>query len=82
MDFDIIIWLREYKILFFYGIIKNKETEEKNSGLPIVMCLGICIGTAIGAATDNMALWLPVGLCIGVSLGLALSDTNNKNDKK
>ena len=61
---------------------KKKETIEDNNWLPIGMCLGISIGTAIGAATNNIGLWISIGLCLGVSLGVAFSNTEDKNDKE
>ena len=58
---------------------KPKETKDQDYWIVSGMCIGISIGTAVGAGTNNMALWLPIGLCIGLSLGLAFS--SNKNDK-
>ncbi len=31
------------------------------------MALGISIGVAIGAATDNLGLWLAVGVALGAA---------------
>ena len=59
-----------------------KEDETDNNWLPIGMCLGISIGTTIGAVTNNIGLWLPIGLCLGISLGVVFSNTKDKNDKK
>lgn len=42
----------------------------------------MCLGTAIGAATDNIGLWLPIGLCMGVALGVSFSDDEDDNKKK
>ena len=58
------------------------KKENNNYWLPIGMCLGISIGTAVGAATKNMGLWIPIGLCLGMSLGIVISSTKDKNDKK
>ena len=58
------------------------KKEDENYWLPIGMCLGISIGTAIGAATNNMGLWIPLGLSIGLCLGLLFSGSEDKNDKK
>ena len=33
---------------------------------------GIAIGAGIGAATDNLAMWLALGVAIGSGLGVAL----------
>ena len=46
------------------------------------MCIGLCLGVAIGAATDNIGLWVPIGLCLGVALGGAVSDDEDNNKKK
>ena len=36
---------------------KNKKNSENQTQyMPIGMCLGISIGTAIGVATDNLAI--------------------------
>ncbi len=63
-------------------INKAKKKKDGNYWLPIGMCLGISIGTAVGAATNNMGLWLPIGLCIGVSLGVVFSNENDEDDDK
>ena len=46
----------------------NKNSENQMQYLPIGMCIGISIGTAIGAATDNIG----VGMCLGVGFGTML----------
>ena len=33
------------------------QNSKGSSGLPIGMCLGLSIGTAIGAVTNNIGLW-------------------------
>jgi len=55
---------------------KRAETTKHNStgrwlafGLP----LGVGVGTAIGAATHNMAVWVAFGAAIGVCFGLFVS---------
>ena len=42
--------------------------------------LGVAIGSAIGVATDNLALWLGVGIAIGAGLG-SYSQKKAKSDK-
>jgi hypothetical protein len=39
------------------------------------------IGTAIGAATNNIGLWLPIGVSLGVSLGLVLGNDGEDEDE-
>ncbi len=36
---------------------------DKNKGYWIA--IGVGIGSAVGAATDNFALWIPLGITIG-----------------
>jgi hypothetical protein len=31
------------------------------------------IGTAVGAATHNLGVWLPIGVAVGLALGVAMS---------
>ena len=62
-------------------IVKEDNEKEGNYWLPIGMCLGISIGTAIGAATNSITLWLPVGLSIGICLGMAFSSDDDDNAK-
>ena len=50
--------------------MNQKDTEHKY--LPIGMCLGIGVGTAIGAVTDNMGFWMSIGVSIGVGLGAVI----------
>lgn len=57
---------------------KNKS-QSGGSFLPIGMCLGISIGTAIGYATDNISTYMPIGLSLGMAIG-ALIDAKNRKD--
>ena len=63
---------------------KDEKQEIKDSSywLPIGMCIGISVGTAVGATSNNMGLWLPIGLCLGVALGSAFSKNGDNNKKK
>ena len=57
----------------------KKPSENQMTYLPIGMCLGISIGTAIGVVTDNLAL----GMCFGVSSGMCVGSLiDAKNRKK
>ena len=61
--------------------MKNKnEKKDKTLYLPIFMCLGISIGVAFGAATNNMPTCMCIGLCIGVGIGAALDGQKRKKD--
>ena len=50
----------------------KKQISNSNS-MVIGMCLGISVGTAIGAVTHNMGMWIPVGLCTGMCIGSLVS---------
>ena len=55
----------------------NKNSENKIQYLPIGMCIGVSIGTAIGVVTDNIG----VGMCLGVGIGMlfgSLLDAQNR----
>ncbi len=39
----------------------SEDDDSKNNKVGAGLALGICIGTAIGAATKNMGLWLALG---------------------
>ena len=46
--------------------------------LPIIMSIGISVGTAIGAAIHNIPLCMCVGMSAGVAIGAAIDNTNRK----
>jgi len=58
---------------------KNKEDNTKY--MPIGMCMGISIGTAIGAAMDNIPVCMAVGLSVGMCIGSLIDAKNRKTDK-
>ncbi len=63
--------------------MKNKNNNgNKVQYMPIGMCFGISIGTAIGAATDNMALYMCVGLSIGMAIGTFIDAKNRKTSEE
>ena len=49
--------------------MKDKNSDNQIMGMPFFMCIGISVGTAIGAALDNIPVWMCIGLSIGVGLG-------------
>ena len=60
--------------------MKNRqENESRTQYMPIGMCLGVGIGTALGAAMDNMALYMCIGLSVGMCIG-ALIDAKNREE--
>ena len=63
--------------------MENKENKNKTQYMPIGMCMGISIGTAIGAAVDNIPVCMAVGLSLGMCIGSFIDAKNQKaeNDK-
>lgn len=62
--------------------MKKNEKESEIQYMPIFMCLGLSVGMAIGAASDNMPIGMCLGLSIGMCLGTALDAQNRKKDKE
>ena len=58
----------------------HKQIQDTSLGLGIAMGAGV--GTALGVALENLALWLPIGTAIGLSLGAAgmFSSRDNNGD--
>ena len=56
----------------------NDKKENGPAYLPLWMCFGMSIGTAIGAATDNLSLWMSLGVSIGLCLGVAMDSLAKK----
>ena len=52
-------------------------SDHKIPFMPFGMCIGISMGTAIGAACNNIPLWMCIGLSVGVGLGTVI-DAKNK----
>ena len=56
----------------------NKESIEdifkknKDSVIGIGLTLGVGIGVAFGAATDNIGLWLSLGAAFGLMIGAVI----------
>ena len=50
--------------------------------LPIGVAMGVSMGTAIGVATDNLALWLSLGIAIGAGMGSALMGAAEAKSRK
>ena len=62
--------------------MKNKkDSENEIQYMPIAMCLGISIGTALGVATDNMPVFMCLGLSIGMCIGSGLDYRNKNGDR-
>ena len=59
----------------------NKKSDNQTHYMPIGMCMGISIGTAIGVATDNLSIYMPIGLSIGMCIGVIFDAQNRKKSK-
>lgn len=60
-------------------LLKDKqESENQTRYMPIGMCLGMSVGTALGAALDNMGLYMCIGLSVGMCIGV-LIDTKKRH---
>mgnify|MGYP003430971223 FL=1 len=59
----------------------KKNNEDNTKYMPIGMCMGISIGTAIGAAMDNIPICMAVGLSVGMCIGSLIDAKNHKTDK-
>ena len=58
---------------------KNKS-EDQTHYMPIFMCLGMSIGTAIGVVTDNMSMCMCLGVSFGMCIGSVI-DARNRAKK-
>ena len=64
-------------------LLKDKqESENQTYYMPIGMCLGMSVGTALGAATDNLALYMCIGLSVGMCIGVLIDAKNRKASQK
>ena len=66
--------------------MKDNDKDKKHSGnqtyyMPIFMCLGMSLGTAIGVATDNLSVYMCLGMSFGLCIG-SLIDANNRKKAK
>ena len=59
----------------------KKNNEDNTKYMPIGMCMGISIGTAIGAAMDNIPVCMAVGLSVGMCIGSLIDAKKRKTDK-
>lgn len=64
-------------------LLKDKqESEKENHYMPIGMCLGMSIGTALGVATENLATYMPIGLSIGMAVGALIDAKKRKANQE
>ena len=60
---------------------EKKNSENETHYLPIFMCLGVSVGTALGSAMDNLSTWMCTGIALGVAIGAALDHRKTKETK-
>ena len=60
---------------------EKKNSENETHYLPIFMCLGLSVGTALGSAMDNLSTWMCTGIALGVAIGAALDYRKKKEPK-
>ena len=62
--------------------MKNREDQNNEMHyMPICMCIGLSIGTAIGAALDNIGLYMCIGMSMGVGIGSIIDSANRKKSE-
>jgi len=59
-----------------------ENDDRKYTRVGVWLALGAGIGTAIGAATQNMGVWLALGAGIGVAIGAAMSESKSGKDEE
>ena len=59
--------------------MKQKPSDHQAHYLPIGMCLGISIGTALGIAANNLPVYMAIGSSIGLCIGTLLDGINRKD---
>ena len=59
--------------------MKQKPSDHQDHYLPIGMCLGISIGTALGVAANNLPVYMAIGSSIGLCIGSLLDGINRKD---
>ncbi|MEM1081219.1 MAG: hypothetical protein AAGH65_06515 [Pseudomonadota bacterium] len=52
------------------------KPPSKGLGYAAWVAIGIGMGTAIGVASDRLALWIPIGIGIGLCLGYAAGQSD------
>lgn len=56
--------------------VKSESEDEEESGLGLVV--GMSFGVAIGAALDNIALYMMIGLTLGILVDARMGSGKNK----
>lgn len=58
---------------------KEKNDQQKQWKSPSFLAIGILLGVIIGAATDNLGLWLPLGVSVGLCADAAADPLAEKH---
>ena len=61
--------------------MKNNNSSNGSSLLPIYMCIGLSVGMAFGAPTGNIPIGMSIGLGAGVCLGAIIDLINRRSGK-
>jgi|GEM_PF-1854743 len=54
------------------------DQDRQETRLSLCITGGIVIGSILGAALDNVGLWLPLGMVFGAALALSLDESSGK----
>ena len=60
---------------------ERQKSENQTYYMPLCMCLGMSIGTAIGVTTDNLSIYMPIGMSIGLCIGSLIDAQKRKKAK-
>lgn len=72
--------MEEFRLLTKDKVKKmGKLNPKSGASMGVFIALGAGIGTAIGAATDNIGLWLGIGVAIGAAIGGGTMVSKQKN---
>ena len=62
--------------------LRYVREKEETAWMPIFMCFGVSIGSAVGLSTDNLAMGMSMGMCIGMCIGVAIDASWKKKRKE
>lgn len=62
--------------------LRYVREKEETAWMPIFMCFGVSIGSAVGLSTDNLAMGMSMGMCIGMCIGVAIDAFWKKKRKE
>ena len=61
--------------------MKDNNSSNGSSLLPIYMCIGLSVGMAIGAPTGNIPIGMSIGLGAGLCIGGIIDLINRRSSK-